>query len=311
MNGMTTSPAGFSSGVSSIGALSAAMSSVTWAYGAAVYSKLTKDHSPATVNFCRASVALPLFALAVFLTSSQGFVYEFGLFHRSNINWLFLSIVSSYALGDALLFISTLSIGLPAAMAISSSYPIWTALGGVFFFGDHLSPVKWIGLLTVVLGTALVILSKRHVKTSQGSRLGILAALATSGLWAMNSIATARGGLGVSPFAANMVRMSFALILCPFMAPILSKKRFRPSLPRATFLLALPAFVVEGFLGSSFFIFGLTHTEIGIAAALSSLAPVLTVPIAWFTKLEKVPLSTTIGVCLVVLGIFCLVGIAS
>jgi drug/metabolite transporter (DMT)-like permease len=61
-------------------------------------------------------------------------------------------------------------------------------------------------------------------------------------------------------------------------------------------------FVIEAFGGSLLFIYGLTHSTLAVSAALSSLAPVISVPIAWGRRTEPVSWTKALGICLAVAG---------
>lgn len=290
------------------------LSACTWAIGISTYSALSRVYSASAINFSRALVALPIF-FAVIVLATPG-VSAFHAVSPVHVGWLMMSIVASYAFGDVVLLKSIHAIGLPSALAIASSYPLWSAIAGWAFRGELLSGQRVAGLCVVVAGTVLVILSGRHgsgfagapPSTASASRrrfMGVALAVVTSLLWAMNTYALAEGGSGISPFVANSIRMMIALVLCPAFGRLLSPGgAFWVSgkdLTRASWV-----FAVEGFGGSTLFLFGLTHAPIAIASALSSLAPVLTVPIAIALGWEKFSLLRSAGVLLVVVGLTCL-----
>jgi drug/metabolite transporter (DMT)-like permease len=62
-------------------------------------------------------------------------------------------------------------------------------------------------------------------------------------------------------------------------------------------------FLIEAYGGSYFYTYGLAHAPLAIGATLSSLAPILSVPVAIALKLEKFSPIRTLGVCLAVLGL--------
>src|SRR4051812_25537796 len=109
-----------------LGPLCAFGSSVTWAVGSAGYSRLSRGHSPFAVNFTRGLVALPLFLAGFILSvgSWQGALDAVALLSPTAIAWFALSIFASYGLGDVLFMWSTRSLGVPAALAIGSTFPL-------------------------------------------------------------------------------------------------------------------------------------------------------------------------------------------
>lgn len=297
-----------------LGPLASFASSFTWAIGITTYSKLSRTYSPSTVNFNRALIAFPFFVL----TS----VLFFAKTDLSNLDWtdwfwMCVSITTSYALGDIVFLLSTRALGVPGALAIASSYPFWSALAGYFFKDEVLKPLNWIGLWSVVSGTALVILAgtkfnkqkliKVKVPVFDRYWVGVLLAFMASGFWALNSFSVSQGATDLSPFAANALRMACALILCPLIGLISSgfvSQKFVFFLPIKEYKRSFLVFFIESYLGSTLFCYGLVHSPLGIASSLSSLAPVITLPIAVAMGMEKLSIWKTLGIILVVVGVW-------
>jgi drug/metabolite transporter (DMT)-like permease len=285
------------------GPFCAFMSSVTWAVGSANYSRLSGAYSAFAVNFARALIALPLFVLAAFVTAGGwGAGLEvYGGVRLDHLGWFGLSMIASYGLGDALFFWSTRVLGVPSALAIASCYPLWTAL---------LDPSRIGGILVTVAGVVTVILTAPLAPAARAGggskRLGVLLALATSVLWAVNTYSVARGGSDLPAAVGNTLRMSLALAINLGFGAVMLGKRFAlipsPEIGRYLWL-----FAFEAFGGSYFFMYGLSNSALPVAATLSSLAPVLVVPIAWAMRLEKPTVFRTLGVALVVFGLWLLV----
>lgn len=303
-----------------LGPISSLMSSLTWAVGSAGYSKLARGHSPFAVNFGRALVALPLFIVAVCVASGGvGAAFEtYRGVSAGTLGWLALSIFASYALGDVLFLWATRSLGVPAALAIGSSYPILTAGVAMFIQGESLGARKVAGLLITVGGVIAVILSGAEPTpaSSEGKyaapprltqrRTGVILGFATMICWGVNTIGTARAGAAVDPMVGNTLRMIFALGMSFGLSRLMAPGT-EILLPRKVLKKSLPLFAFEAFGGSACFMYGLGHTPLAIGATLSSLAPVLSVPVAWVMGLEKFSLPRTLAVCVVVFGLWLLV----
>lgn len=306
---------------SSLGPICAFGSSVTWALGSAGYSRLSRGHSPFAVNFARATVALPLFALAVLILSGGPYgAYErLAAVDSTQLSWLALSIFTSYALGDVLFLWSTRSLGVPAALAIASTYPLLTAGAGAWIQGEALSNGQVFGLLLSVVGVVVVILSGAEPTpaSSEGAHaaprhltsrsLGVALAFGAMLMWALNSIAAARSGKGADPFVANLIRMVLALGMSAGIGRIIAPGT-EITLPWRVVRKSVPLFVAEGFGGSLLFLYGLSHSPLAIGSTLASLAPILSVPVAWALGLEKFSVIRTLGVCLAMIGLWFLVG---
>lgn len=294
------------------------MSSCTWAIGATAYSVLAAKYSSPAVNFGRALVALPLFMLAYSLSSGEGVAALAQIFALDGAKWLWFtaSIVGSFALGDTFFLLSTHAIGVPAALAIASIYPIWSALAGWIFLGNPFHPASAIGVLLVVVGTVLVILNgKRNAEAGpeRGRRaywIGITLAFATSLFWAMNAYALSVASQGLSPVFGSIIRALISLILCPVVGLVLYRSAFRLIPPRVLGA-SLWVFVLEACVGSFLFLYGLSHSPLATAAALSSLSPVIALGIAWGLGRERPSFANLVAISTVILGIWCLVALAA
>jgi drug/metabolite transporter (DMT)-like permease len=284
---------------------------VTWAIAANVYSNLAFKSSAFAVNITRALFALPCFFLAAVLTGGGGPLTETFRLPAENLFWLALSVIGSYALGDALFFRSTYSLGVPGALSIASTFPLWSALAGWLFRGERMGTPGILGLVMVVGGVVTVIRARSGPdRAGHGGRAqGVLCALATSLFWALNAYAIARGGKGVSGPVANTIRMAAVLAVVPLAARLSMGRGAALVVPGADARSSAWLFVLEGFGGSMLFLIGMTRSPLAIGAALSSLAPVVSVPFAVLSGRERFSLATTLGVIIVVLGIVLLVGL--
>jgi drug/metabolite transporter (DMT)-like permease len=305
-----------------LGPFCALMASVTWAVGSAGYSRLSRGHSPFAVNFGRATVALPLFVLgAVILNGGPGqALHAYASVSRIELFWLAVSIFASYGLGDVFFMWSTRSLGVPAALAIGSTYPILTAGLAALLQGETLRPAQVAGLLLTVAGVITVILSQAEPTpaSSEGAyaaphhltrkSVGVTLAFGTMLMWALNSVGTAKGAKNIDPFLGNSFRMVFALGMSAGFGRVLAPGT-EIALPKSVLRRSLPLLIFEAFGGSLFFMYGLSHSPLAIGSTLASLAPVLSVPVAWFFGLERFSVRRTLGVCGVVCGIWLLLGV--
>jgi drug/metabolite transporter (DMT)-like permease len=286
-----------------LGPICAFMASVTWAIGSSHYSRLSKSFTPFSVNFTRAAVALPLFIAVALIT---GGFEAYSHLRPSHLGWFTLSVISSYGLGDVLFLWSTLSLGVPGALAIASSYPLQAALLEAVILGRPLAPFQIFGLLLTVGGVITVILNTPKMPVERLFRTrssGIILAFATSVLWMLNSYAVAKGGVDLAAPVSNTVRMGLTLIIAATLSRFLAQGQGPLLLPFPTLKKNLWVFVFEGFGGAYVFVYGLAHSPLVIGAALSSLAPVLAVPVAVAMGLEKLSFFRTLGVVMVVIGL--------
>jgi drug/metabolite transporter (DMT)-like permease len=237
--------------------------------------------------------------------------------------------VCSYGLGDALFMWSTRTLGAPGALAVSSVYPLWTSAIGLLR-GDALSLAQLLGVIVTVGGVVVVILNgpepqkvrgkgpnarpekrKRGVKppSSAGERsyaLGVALALGTSFFWAGNTFAVQKIGKELDLMVVNSVRMAMALVLSAGFGALLAPKR-PLLLPRAEVIRSSAIFILESFVGSGLFIYGLAHSTLAVGSTLSSLAPVVSVPVALAMGIERFAPLRALGIAAVVGGLALLI----
>jgi drug/metabolite transporter (DMT)-like permease len=230
-----------------------------------------------------------------------------------HFGWFTLSMLSSYVIGDVLFLLSTISLGVPGSLAIASGYPILTALAGALFDGQTLDAFSIFGLMLAVGGIVVVILNDPKGVPTGGAEVrshpllrkkstGVLLAVSTAFAWAANSYAVAKGGTGLHPAVGNTIRMGIALVLITAVSYVTSRKPAKMLHPGVTRRYA-PIIIAESFLGSYFFMYGLSHSTLVLGSTLSSLAPVLAVPVSVALKLERFSWIRTFAVLTVVVGL--------
>ena len=98
-----------------------------------------------------------------------------------------------------------------------------------------------------------------------------------------------------------------ALLIVGTLARVLSPTS-RLLLPRQEFRRWAWLFACEAFGGSLFFLYGLSRSPLVIGTTLSSLAPVLSMPVACALGWERFSGKRALGVLFVILGVWLLVG---
>ena len=294
-----------------LGPLCAFLSSCTWALGSGTYSQLSERNSAFSINFTRAAIALPIFLLAALLVHGPS---SAALIETRHWGWLTLSMLASYGLADVIFLAATRDLGVPGALSVASLYPVWTVLLGVLRGEKLLALTQYLGLGITLVGVIYTVLSGSKVRTQprpgeSATRRGVVFASLTSMLWAINSFAVAQGAADLPVYWVNVIRMVLALTLCGAMGWWTTgrlQSRWRPWLRGHELLPKLWVFPLEAFGGSLFFAYGLAHSPLVLASTLSSLAPVLSVPLAWTMGTEKVSLPRALGVLTVTGGLYLL-----
>lgn len=293
-----------------LGNLASLLSALTWALGSTAYARASHRHTAFSINLTRAFAAAPLFLLCALLFGDWS---SFSGLWSSTALWLSLSVFSSYGVGDLVFLAAAKRIGVPGALAVGSIFPVWNSLLGTYLKKEVLSGHQVIGLILTLFFLVIVILSSadrpRNSKRTRSERdrtvIGVCLAVLTSVFWATNSFCIAQAGGRLDPWVTNTFRMGMAIVMAWTFGTLATRRVVRP-LPWTEVRSVLPVYVFEAFGGSALYVYGLSHTSMALGATLSSLAPVLAVPIAWVTRSEKVSWLKLLGVCGVVFGVWLL-----
>lgn len=290
-----------------LGPVAAFGASVTWAYATARYARASRDVGSARVNFARAVVALPVFGLGQLLL--HGPEVQNGI-SGARAAWLLLSVISSYALADSLFLTAARRVGVTTALSIASTYPLWAALWGALVAGEPFGWQRAAGTSLAVGGVVwLVRLASPASESTRFAKvdgLGLLLAFGTSLFWAANTLSVKRGSAGLDVWQVNTIRYGMALLL---LSPLALRKPSRglTGSPSGGWLPVLPALFGDAVVGSTCYVYGLSHTDLAVGATLSSLAPLLSVPVAVALGEERWNLRRFLAVLVTVTGVATLV----
>jgi drug/metabolite transporter (DMT)-like permease len=281
--------------------------------GASLYGKLSGRYSVFAVNFTRALFALPFFVFGVLwiMGGPASGMQAFRAISGTQLAWFVASMVCSYGLGDAFFMWSTRSLGAPGALAVASVYPLWTTIVGLTQ-GEKLSGLQFVGVLLTVAGVVTVILHApglaraRRQDDRRHFAKGVFWAFATSVLWCGNLVAVSHIGKDLDVTVVNTVRMAMALFLAAGFSLALAPGQSL-FLPRSELARSAPIFVLESVFGSALFIYGVSHSSLALGSTLSSLAPVISVPVALALGMEAFAPARALGICGVVGGLALLV----
>jgi drug/metabolite transporter (DMT)-like permease len=296
------------------GSIAALSSAGLWAFASTRYALASRTVGSARVNLARATTVLPVF-LVTSLWSTGGHLGAGVTGARAA--WLLLSVLCAYAFADNVFFAAARRVGITTALAIASSYPLWAAFAGALWRGEPFGPGRILGTLLCVGGVVVLIVQAPQAadehehkrSTRREAREGILLALATSVLWAGNSLATKMGGTGMLAWHANLIRFSWSWIILAGTAamtqPPVPDRRIHWPIYRAL----IPVSLAEACVGSSLYVYGLANTDLAVGATLTSLAPLMSVPVALFYREERwsarrfgAVAATVVGVVLLVLA---------
>jgi drug/metabolite transporter (DMT)-like permease len=291
------------------GPLAAFGASVTWAYASARYARVSREVGSARVNLARAVTASAFFAALYALTGDHAAPTQLS---AQAVAWLLASIVASYAFGDSLFFTAARRVGVTTALSIASVYPIWAALFGALVAHEPFGPGRALGTMLSVAGVVWLVRltgsGERRGSNAGRDAGGLVLAFATSLLWAANSVAVKRGSQGLDLSLANALRFGMALALLSVQMRLPANAAL-PARPTGGWSVLAPALLADAVLGALLYVYGLAHTDLAVGATLSSLAPLVSVPVAlalgeerWSASRFAAVLTTVAGVAILVVG---------
>lgn len=227
--------------------------------------------------------------------------------------WLVLSGLVGFVLGDLFLFRSFILIGARIAMLIMALVPPITALIGWITLGEVLTGREFLGMGITLLGIMLVMSVKvERKKDSFGKRLkagplvlGSLLALGGAIGQAAGLVLSKKGMQDMDAFSATQIRImagviGFSLVITVF-------KRWKHLFGALKDLKAMKIMTLGSFtgpfLGVSFSLLAVQHTDTGIAATLMALTPVMIIPPAILMKKEKIKAIEIIGALISIGGV--------
>lgn len=287
-----------------IGEISALLTAMLWVLSGTAFEHGGKRVSSQAVNLMRLIMAVLI--MSVYLTIRRGSPIPFD---ASPQNWLWLSIsgLVGFVLGDFFLFESYVLVGTRLALLIMSLSPILTGILSYFVFGEKLSLLNMLGIVLVILGIMLVVLTK-----NQGEKMklnirprGLIYAILGAVGQSIGLIFSKLGMGSFDPFASTQIRLiagTFGWILLFLIFG------WFPRLKRFTTDRKALGFTFFGaffgpFLGVSFALTAMQHTKAAVASAIMSIMPVLILPVNLVLFKEKIRSRAILGAVITVIGV--------
>jgi drug/metabolite transporter (DMT)-like permease len=293
------------------GEIAALLTAVFWTVTSMSFESAGKKVGSLSVNLIRLVIAFVIYCILNYFRRGMILPFDAG---AERWAWLALSGLVGFVIGDLLLFQSYVIIGARIAMLIMALAPPITAFAGWLILGEMLSPMNWVGMFVTLAGISIVILkrekqeldsTKKRKITTNYSVKGILLAFGGAVGQGVGLVLSKKGMGDYDAFAASHIRVITGMI--GFAIIILVTKRYGkvwkalhnvPAMKRV----ALGS-VFGPFLGVSFSLLAIQHTQAGIAATIMSIVPVLIIPPAILLFHEKVNWKEILGAVITVGGV--------
>ena len=249
-------------------------------------------------------VALMLWAVTLLAGSWRSLpVNAWGLLAVSGLIGIFV--------GDTALFAAMNRLGPRRSGVLFATHAIFSAALGFWLLGERMSAqAAWGGVLTLA-GVMMAILLGREKEDEHaweadrgsigaGVALGLLAALCQ----ALGSLIVKPAmGADVDPIAASGVRVSVACCahFCLLLAGFPAARAQQAATLRVLAQTALSGFIAMG-VGMTLILLALKDGDVGMVAILSSVSPVLLLPLLWLRLGRSPAIAAWLGATLTVVG---------
>jgi len=292
-----------------LGEIAALLTAACWTVTAMSFESAGKRVGALSLNLIRLVIGLIFLAIynAIFNDGFLPTATEYQWF------WLALSGVVGFVLGDLFLFRAFILIGARISMLIMALVPPITALIGWITLGEVLSGMEFLGMAITLLGIFLVISTKLDIKKTAFGKtlkagplvLGSLLALGGAVGQAAGLVLSKKGMQDMNAFEATQIRIMAGVV--GFTLVITLFKRWGHLLGALKDLKAMKFMTLGSFtgpfLGVSFSLLAVQHTDTGIAATLMALTPVMIIPPAILLNRERIKLIEIVGAIVSIGGV--------
>jgi drug/metabolite transporter (DMT)-like permease len=288
-----------------LGESAALLVAVFWTVTALAFERASLKIGSLSLNMIR--LFMGLFFLTLFVWMRRGMPFPTD---ATGFNWIWLAIsgLIGFVFGDLFLFKSFTLIGSRTSMLIMTLAPPIAALTGWITLGETLTPINMIGMFLTMFGISLAIFNKSKGKKGfslKVSTKGILFAFLGATGQGVGLVLSKYGMQDYDPFAATQIRLIAGIIGFVILTTWLGrwKKVITSTKNKEGMSAAALGSFFGPFLGVSFSLIAIRHTETGIAATIMAIVPILIIPPAILIYKEKVKLFEVIGSLISISGV--------
>jgi len=258
------------------GEFAALLTAFFWTLTALSFEKATKRVGSIPVNIIRLVIGLVF--LSTFTLIKRGMLIPLD---ASSYNWLWLSIsgLIGFTFGDLFLFKSYMIIGSRFSMLIMTLVPPITTLIGFFVLGEKLRLLHFFGMTLTFTGIAMAIFNRKEkgekLKLKLSGR-GIVYAFGGAVGQALGLVLSKLGMGDYDAFAATQIRIIAGIAGYVLLISLWSRwgSVIKAFYDREGIKATTTGAFFGPFLGVSFSLVAVRHTEAGIASTIMALVPV-------------------------------------
>lgn len=290
---------------SHLGEIAALITAFCWTISASAFEAAGKKVGSLSVNLIRLVFAFLFISSYNFFTKGMLLPID-----ASTTNWFWLTFsgLIGFVIGDLFLFQAYVVVGSRMSMLIMSTVPPITAITGFIILRERITLLDAIGMLITMSGIALVILTtgtgEKKIAFSQPLRGLVYAFLGACGQ-AIGLVLSKFGMGSYDPFQATQIRIIAGIIGFLVVLTLLkSWGKFFSALKNANAMKFIATGSIFGpFLGVSLSLLAVQHAPTGVVSTITSLTPVLIIPISILLFKEKVFPREILGTFISLIGV--------
>jgi len=284
---------------STLGALAALGSALTWAVNGLLARSLVPGLGSVVVNAARSTVGGAL--LLGWVTATAG-VGAFAAASTGALGLLALSIVTAIAIGDTVFFESTRALGLGRAMTISMTYPLGAAALAAAFLGEPVTLAVAAGALLTLGGIVLIVAPWAERAPDERFAFGVGTATLASLAWAVSMVFLKAPLRELDAVTAQAIRLPLAAVVL-WTTPWARASAGGLGRIGGSALARLVALSVLTAVSSVMFVASVKYAGVAVSAVLSSTAPMFAIPLARIFLGERLSRTALLGAGVTIAGI--------
>lgn len=286
------------------GEVAALITALCWTFNSLSFSIAGRIVGSKTVNHVRLWVAFIAMGIINLVTLRYFFPINAPL---KSIFFLGLSGLIGFALGDAALFESLVLLGPRLSMTIMATNPIIGAILSFIFLKEVLKPMHIVAIV-VTISAVMFVVSEKHENENFDKKkrpLGIILASLGSLCQATGMLLSKIGlSTGISVISGNMIRVSSGLlviiIIAIFQREFITDFKKLKNLKGSLYIFL--GAILGPVLGVMLALYAISKTKIGIATTLTSISPILLIPLSALIYKERITIRMVIGTIVTIAG---------
>jgi drug/metabolite transporter (DMT)-like permease len=293
------------------GEIAGVLTAVFWTVTSLAFESAGKKVGSLSVNLIRLIIAFFFIGFYSWIVRGFFFPTDATLYQWE---WLALSGVVGFVIGDLLLFQALVVVGARISMLMMALAPPFAAFIGWLVLGEVLSYTNLLGMTITLTGIVIVILKRersevngtvtRKIKSNYSVQ-GVLLALGGAIGQGAGLVLSKKGMGDYDAYSASQIRVLTGIVGFIFILTFMKRwPRFMAAIKNIPAMKRITIGAFFGpFLGVSFSLLAVQHTQAGIAATLMSLSPVLIIAPSVILFKEKINWKEILGAVITVIGI--------